>query len=113
MAGTWASDLAASERIVVAGGAYGIEGAVHRAALASGGDTITVLANGVDRAYPAGHSELLDRVANVWSTSERSGTWHDANPSMLASMTSANTKLWLVLFYIALDPGIYPEADLG
>ena len=47
------------------GGAYGIEGAAHRAALATGGDTIAVLANGVDRAYPAGHSELLDRVADV------------------------------------------------
>lgn len=65
VAGSLASDLAAAERIVVAGGAYGIEGAAHRAALASGGDTIAVLANGVDRAYPAGHSELLDRVADV------------------------------------------------
>lgn len=65
VAGTLASELAAAERIVVAGGAYGIEGAAHRAALATGGDTIAVLANGVDRAYPAGHSELLDRVADV------------------------------------------------
>lgn len=65
VAGTLASDLAAAERIVVAGGAYGIEGAAHRAALATGGDTIAVLANGVDRAYPAGHSELLGRVADV------------------------------------------------
>lgn len=65
VAGTLASDLAAAERIVVAGGAYGIEGAAHRATLATGGDTIAVLANGVDRAYPTGHSELLGRVANV------------------------------------------------
>lgn len=65
VAGSLASDLAAAERIVVAGGAYGIQGAAHRAALASGGDTIAVLANGVDRAYPAGHRELLDRVADV------------------------------------------------
>ena len=65
VAGTLASDLAAAERIVVAGGAYGIEGAAHRAALAAAGDTIAVLANGVDRAYPAGHSELLGRVADV------------------------------------------------
>jgi DNA protecting protein DprA len=65
VAGTLASDLAAAERIVVAGGAYGIEGAAHRATLATGGDTIAVLANGVDRAYPAGHSELLGRVADV------------------------------------------------
>lgn len=65
VAGTLTSDLAAAERIVVAGGAYGIEGAAHRAALVAGGDTIAVLANGVDRAYPAGHSELLGRVADV------------------------------------------------
>lgn len=65
VAGSLASDLAAAERIVVAGGAYGIEGAAHRAALAIGGDTIAVLANGVDRAYPAGHGELLGRVADV------------------------------------------------
>lgn len=65
VAGTLASDLVAAERIVVAGGAYGIEGAAHRSALATGGDTIAVLANGVDRAYPAGHSELLGRVADV------------------------------------------------
>ncbi|WP_448656249.1 hypothetical protein [Microbacterium lacticum] len=37
MAGQLASDLANAERLVVAGGAYGIEGAAHRAALASGG----------------------------------------------------------------------------
>ena len=65
VAGMLASDLATAERIVVAGGAYGIEGAVHRAALASGGDTMAILASGVDRAYPADHSELLDRVVDV------------------------------------------------
>ncbi len=60
-----ASHLANAERVVVAGGAYGIEGAAHRAALASGGDTIVVMANGVDRPYPMGHRELLDRVADL------------------------------------------------
>lgn len=60
-----ASDLANAERIVVAGGAYGIEGAAHRATLASGGDTIAVMANGVDRPYPMGHRELLERVADL------------------------------------------------
>lgn len=60
-----AATVAAGERVVVAGGAYGIEGAAHQAALAAGGDTIAVLANGVDRPYPAGHRDLLDRVADV------------------------------------------------
>ena len=65
VAGQLASDLASAERIIVAGGAYGIEGAAHRAALASGGDTIAVVANGVDRPYPMGHRELLERVADL------------------------------------------------
>ncbi len=60
-----ASDLTNAERLVVAGGAYGIEGAAPRAALASGGDTIAVMANGVDRPYPMGHRELLERVADL------------------------------------------------
>jgi DNA processing protein len=65
VAGQLASDLASAERIILAGGAYGIEGAAHRAALASGGDTIAVMANGVDRMYPMGHRELLERVADL------------------------------------------------
>lgn len=60
-----ASDLANAERIVVVSGAYGIEGAAHRAALASGGVTIAVMANGVDRPYQIGHRELLERVAGL------------------------------------------------
>lgn len=60
-----AASMAADERVVVAGGAYGIDGAVHQAALAAGGDTIAILANGVDRPYPAGHRDLLERVADV------------------------------------------------
>ena len=60
-----AASTATDERVVVAGGAYGIEGAAHQAALAAGGDTIAILANGVDRPYPAGHRDLIERVADV------------------------------------------------
>lgn len=60
-----AASVAADDRVVVAGGAYGIEGVAHQTALATGGDTIAVLANGVDRPYPAGHRDLLDRVADI------------------------------------------------
>lgn len=49
--------------VVVSGGAYGIDGMAHRAALASGGGTVAVLAGGVDRLYPAGHEALLTRIA--------------------------------------------------
>lgn len=47
---------------IVSGGAYGIDGAAHRAALVSGQVTVAFLAGGVDRLYPAGHSDLLRRV---------------------------------------------------
>ena len=56
-------DLAQSGRTLVAGAAYGIEASVHRAALIRDANTIAVLASGVDRPYPAGHTDLIDRIA--------------------------------------------------
>ncbi|MEP6664972.1 MAG: DNA-processing protein DprA [Nocardioidaceae bacterium] len=47
---------------VVSGGAYGIDAAAHRGAIAAGAATVSVLAGGVDRLYPAGNSHLLRRV---------------------------------------------------
>jgi DNA processing protein len=62
-----AADLAAGlverEVAVVSGGAYGIDGAAHRATLACDGTTLAVLAGGIDIPYPAGHSALLHRIA--------------------------------------------------
>lgn len=60
-----AAELANQERVVVAGGAYGIEGAAHHAVLAAGGSTVAVLAGGVDRPYPSGHAEMLDRIGDL------------------------------------------------
>ena len=61
-----AADIAAGlvERdvAVVSGGAYGIDGAAHRGALAADGVTVAVLAGGIDIPYPAGHSALLHRI---------------------------------------------------
>ena len=54
--------LAEHDVAVVSGGAYGIDGVAHRAALAADGMTVAVLAGGVDVLYPAGHSALLHRV---------------------------------------------------
>ena len=47
---------------IVSGGAYGIDGVAHRAAMASGGRTVAFLAGGVDRLYPSGHTELFGRM---------------------------------------------------
>ena len=55
-------DLAQDGRIAVAGGAYGIEAEVHRQALARDGATVAVLAGGINRNYPQGNADLLDRV---------------------------------------------------
>lgn len=58
-----ASAAVAAGAAVYAGGAYGIDGAVHRAAIDAGGNTIAWMPGGLDRAYPAGHSALFDRIA--------------------------------------------------
>jgi DNA processing protein len=46
----------------VSGGAFGIDAAAHRGALAASAPTVAVLACGIDRAYPAAHSALFSRV---------------------------------------------------
>ena len=57
-----AGGLAERSFTVVSGGAYGIDAAAHRGALAVGGRTVVILAGGVDRPYPAGNADLLARV---------------------------------------------------
>ncbi|MDT5210029.1 MAG: processing protein [Mycobacterium sp.] len=58
-----AAGLAERDAAVVSGGAYGIDGAAHRAALAADGFTVAVLAGGVDVPYPSGHAALFQRIA--------------------------------------------------
>jgi DNA processing protein len=63
VAGEIAADLSERGWTVVSGGAYGVDAAAHRGALATEGITIAVLACGVDFPYPAGHAELFAAIA--------------------------------------------------
>ncbi len=54
--------LSESGWTVVSGGAYGIDGAAHRGALAADSPTVAVLACGVDISYPSEHHALFAAV---------------------------------------------------
>jgi DNA processing protein len=62
VAGELAHGLGERGWTTVSGGAFGIDAAAHRGALAAGAATVAVQACGVDRPYPAAHSALFARV---------------------------------------------------
>ena len=62
VAGEIAVGIAEAGYPVISGGAYGIDAAAHRGALAVDGITIAVLACGVDRVYPATNAALFERI---------------------------------------------------
>ena len=57
-----ASECAKNGIVVVSGLALGIDSIAHRAAIDSGGKTIAVLANGVDKIYPRSHEYLGQKI---------------------------------------------------
>lgn len=65
IAAEFATDLTTRDITIVAGAAYGIDGAAHRGALAAGGSTIAWQASGIDRPYPMGHQNLIERIASA------------------------------------------------
>jgi len=60
--GELAVTLAEAGWTIVSGGAFGIDGCAHRAALAVRGITVAVLACGVDRDYPLGHWQMFRSI---------------------------------------------------
>ncbi len=60
-----AAECALADIGVFSGAAYGIDGAAHGAALDAGGVTVAVMAGGLERPYPAGHRELVGRIART------------------------------------------------
>jgi DNA processing protein len=64
-ASTLAAGLGQRGYLVLSGAAYGIDAAGHRGALAVDAPTVAVLAGGVERAYPAGNAELIERIAQT------------------------------------------------
>lgn len=59
VATTIGAELSGSGWTIVSGGAYGVDGAAHRGALAGDSPTIAVLACGIDFCYPKGHHDLF------------------------------------------------------
>lgn len=60
---TLSKQLASLGISIVSGMARGIDSAAHRAAIDVGGRTVAILGNGIDIAYPAENSKLMDKIA--------------------------------------------------
>ena len=57
-----AANFVDREWVVVSGGAYGIDAAAHKGALIAEGETIAVMASGLDILYPAGNARLFAEI---------------------------------------------------
>ncbi|NDH65304.1 MAG: DNA-protecting protein DprA [Microbacteriaceae bacterium] len=61
----FAAELVNRGFAVVSGGAYGIDGIAHRAALRVEGTTVAVMAGGIDRLYPSGHQSMFAEICKT------------------------------------------------
>ena len=50
---------------IISGGAYGIDASAHKSTLALQGNTVAVMAGGIEKLYPSGNSQLLKRVTET------------------------------------------------
>lgn len=57
-----AEELAGKGVLIISGLALGIDSIAHEAALRANGKTVAVLPSGLDKIYPASHSELARRI---------------------------------------------------
>jgi len=64
IAGDFAAGFVDREWNIISGGAYGIDSAAHKGALIAEGQTVAVLATGVDVAYPAGNVRLFAEIVD-------------------------------------------------
>lgn len=62
-AGDFAAGFVDREWCIISGGAYGIDSAAHKGALIAEGQTVAVLATGIDVIYPAGNMRLFAEIA--------------------------------------------------
>jgi DNA processing protein len=62
LAAFFAAGLAREAVAVVSGGAVGVDGAAHRAAIGNGAATVAVLGSGVDVVYPSEHTALFQEI---------------------------------------------------
>lgn len=49
----------------ISGGAFGIDAATHRGSIAADGQTVAVLASGIDLPYPSAHTGLFKKISEV------------------------------------------------
>jgi DNA processing protein len=58
----FANELAGKGVVVLSGLALGVDSIAHSSALQAGGTTIAVLPNGLDKIYPASHTQLAHQI---------------------------------------------------